>query len=357
MDPDRRQRLEALPGWSWDVFSDRWEKGFSYLREFAEREGHCRVPRGFKTEDGYRLGEWVKAQRIKDTMDPDRRQRLEALPDWSWDVLSGQWEEGYSHLKQFAEREGHCRVPSGYKTDDGYRLGGWVSDRRQAKDTMETDRRQRLEALPGWSWDVLSGQWEEGYSHLKRFAQREGHCRVPGDYKTDDGYGLGQWVSVQRRAKEPDRRQRLEEMPGWSWDVFSERWEKGLSYLRKFAEREGHCRVASGYETDDDYRLGVWVANQRQAKNTMEPDRRQRLEALPGWSWAVHSDRWERGVSRLKQFAEREGHCRVPQQYKTDDGHALGYWVSTQRMTKDTLDLDRRQRLEALPGWFWKVEK
>jgi superfamily II DNA or RNA helicase len=358
LEPVRRQQLEALLGWSWDVFSDQWEEGFSDLKQFSEREGHCRVPDKYKTEDGYRLGTWISTQRTnKDLIDAESRKRLEALPGWSWDVLSDQWEEGFSHLKQFSEREGHCRVPEKYKTEDGYRLGVWINKQRARKDKLDPVRLQRLEALPGWSWDVLSDQWEEGFSRLKQFSEREGHCRVPAKYKTEDGYRLGRWISNQRTKKDlidAESRKRLEALPGWSWDVLSDQWEEGFSHLKQFSEREGHCRVPREYKTEGGYRLGQWVGVQRH-DDKLDPVRRQRLEALLGWSWDVLSDQWEEGFSHLKQFSEREGHCRVPAKYKTEDGYPLGRWISKQRARKNKMDAVRRQRLEALPGWVWKV--
>ena len=87
MDPDRRQRLEALPGWSWDPFRTQWEEGFSHLKQFSEREGHCRVPDSL--QDRRRLSArsmGFSSENSKDKMDPDRRQRLEALPGWVWKV-------------------------------------------------------------------------------------------------------------------------------------------------------------------------------------------------------------------------------------------------------------------------------
>jgi Helicase associated domain len=357
MNAVRRQRLEALPGWSWNTLEDKWELGFSQLRKFFEREGHCRVPYGYKTDDGYALGQWVRVQRPNDKLEPVRRQRLEALPGWSWDVFSDQWEEGFSHLKQFSEREGHCRVPDKYKTEDGYGLGIWISTQRTNKDLIDAESRKRLEALPGWSWDVLSDQWEEGFTHLRAFSNREGHCRVPAKYKTEDGYRLGSWINKQRTKKDlidAESRKRLEALPGWSWNTLVDQWEEGFSHLKQFSEREGHCRVPAKYKTDDGYRLGSWITNQRSRKDAMRPDRCQRLEALPGWTWDVLSDQWEEGFSHLKQFSEREGHCRVPREYKIEDGYRLGQWVGVQRHD-DKLDLVRRQRLEALPGWSWNT--
>ena len=112
------------------------------------------------------------------------------------------WLFWYGLLESFVKEHGHCRVAALYKTDDGFRLGAWVSKQRQVKNTTEPDRRLRLEMLPGWSWDVLSDWWEEGFSHLKEFAERERHCRVPISYRTADCYILRQWLGVQRSGNQ-----------------------------------------------------------------------------------------------------------------------------------------------------------
>jgi hypothetical protein len=259
----------------------------------------------------------------------------------------------------FSEREGHCRVPHSYKTEEGYRLGQWVNvQRRTNKKGLDPSRLQRLEALSGWDWDPNLSRWEERFSRLKQFSEREGHCRVPQSYKTEEGYRLDAWVISQRENKglmRPDRRQRLEALSGWDWNPNLSRWEEGFSRLKHLSEREGHCVVTRNHKTEDGYRLGAWVNTQRIDKDSMRPDRRQRLEALSGWSWKPQSDLWEVGFSSLMHFSEREGHCRVPQSYKTEEGYRLGQWVKVQRNNKNRMGSHRRQRLEALPGWTWKV--
>ena len=169
-------------------------------------------------EQGYRLGRWVSNQRThKDTLSPERRQRLEAL-GFLWDALTTKWDEGFRYLTVYCQREGHCRVPGDHR-EHGYPLGSWVSEQRKDRDTMSPERSQRLDAL-GFVRSQFTAQWEEGFSFLARFHQREGHCRVPQNHR-EHGYPLGQWVAVQRKKKDTissERCQRLDAL-GFVWKV------------------------------------------------------------------------------------------------------------------------------------------
>lgn len=254
--------------------------------------------------------------------------------------------------------EGHARVSRGHKTADGYRLNQWVGVQRTTKDRISPERRARLESLPGWSWDVLTDMWEEGFRHLKEFVAREGHAKIRQTYRAEDGYRLGTWITVQRGLKDrlpEERKARLEAFPGWTWDVLAEMWEEGFHHLLEFADREGHTRVVQSYITTDKFRLGTWVAHQRGSKESMPPRYRARLEALPGWSWDALSDKWENGFRHLKEFADCEGHSLVPAAYKSADGFRIGGWVNSQRTRRANMPAERRARLESLPGWSWAL--
>ncbi|MGC2827655.1 MAG: helicase associated domain-containing protein, partial [Pseudolabrys sp.] len=60
---------------------------------------------------------------------------------------------------------------------------------------------------------------------------------------------------------------------------------------------------------------------------------------------------WQRGLSALKKFKRREGHCRVPRHH-LEGNYKLGQWVAVQRYSKDSLAAERRTKLNKL-GFMW----
>jgi DNA-binding TFAR19-related protein (PDSD5 family) len=344
--PERIQRLDEI-GFVWDVLTLQWEEGLAVLKQFWEREGHCLVKRGHR-EDGVRLGIWVGTQRQKkDTLTPERIQRLKEI-GFVWDPLTQQWEEGFAALTRFKEREGNCSVKHGHK-EDGLNLGAWVLNQRTLKDTLTPERIERLEAI-GFVWDQHTQQWEEGLAALERFKEREGHCSVSYLHKEDD-LKLGTWVGTQRGHKytlTPERFKRLEAI-GFVWDPRTQNWEEGFAALKRFKDREGDLLLKRGHK-EDGLNLSGWVGTQRGSKDTLTPERIQRLEEL-GFVWDPLTQQWEEGFAALKQFWEREGNWLVISGHK-ENGIKLGAWVSAQRRNKDTLTPERRQRLDEI-GFVW----
>jgi hypothetical protein len=261
------------------------------LKEYCSLNGDCLVAQQYITKSGYKLGIWVTAQRSRNEyLSADNKKRLESLKGWSWNSVDSLWEKGYTTLKNYIESHGDSRVSAKYITEEGYKLGIWVTTQRRNKvlNKLPPERVQRLEALKGWVWSI-EDIWEKGYESLLHYYKEHGDYLVPKLYKTNDGYSLGNWVDIQRRKKDSlpiKRKERLESLQGWVWNVLDSQWEIGFAHLVKYLEANRHSMIGSNFKTEDGYALGSWVAHQRDRKVGMPDHRKERLEALNGWVWS-----------------------------------------------------------------------
>ena len=243
--------------------------------------------------------------RTKGFNDQDLRDEVEVLgPTVSLDTLrqsittqivdriGSNWDEHFGELQAFKAKRGHCPLLTEWP--ESPTLGWWVNTQRRAKETLSPERRQQLDAL-GFVWSRRSTQWDEGFRALQSFHQREGHCRVPVGHR-EQGYLLGAWVNVQRRARKmlsPERRQRLETLgflmarPRAKKHFNQHLWDEMFRALQTFHQREGHCRVPRQHR-EQGYPLGAWVKTQRYAKEMLLPERRERLDAL-GFVWSLQA--------------------------------------------------------------------
>jgi len=148
MSKERKDKLEKLD-FVWNTVDAAWERGYGELKNFYEKNGHSDVKGSFQTKDGYNLGTWVEnIKQRKDILSQKKKDRLEKLKlNLSLDIKEQNWNEWYEQLKIFYENNGHSKVKKVFKTNDGYRLGGWVSKQRGKKDSMSKERKDKLDKL------------------------------------------------------------------------------------------------------------------------------------------------------------------------------------------------------------------
>jgi hypothetical protein len=195
-------------------------------------------------------------------------------------------------MQDFVAEHGHARISQDYVDKDEFKLGVWVGTQLQHKrqGKLSPRRTAAIEAVSGWTWDPPADRWEEGFSYLGRYVEREGDSRVVITH-VEDAFRLGSWVRNQRvrhtrGSLDSDQVARLEALPDWTWDPLADRWDEGFTYLCRYVELKGDCRVPQSY-VEDGYRLGWWVTAQRTSyrQGKLDRDRVLRLEAIPGWTW------------------------------------------------------------------------
>ena len=350
-------------GMVWSPFDEDWALGLKAARTFREANGHLLIPAAFRTERGYPLGAWIsrrRGERREKRLDAERIAALDAL-GMVWDAMEETWQQGFRAARDFREKHGNLRVPQRHITESGFRLGGWLSDRRvRPTERLSPERISALDALD-MIWDVHEEDWQAGVASAKAFRSEHGHFRVPRTYVSTAGFPLGNWLAVRRTQRRKGRivAGRIAQLDalGMVWEPDKDRFERGLEECRGFRETEGNLLVPLEFKTSTGFHLGEWINTRRveRRRRTLGVDRIAALDDL-GMIWNPAEIKWQRGVEAARHFRGEHGHLRVPRSYVTAKGFHLGHWIDSRRAEyrRGTLVPERASELDAL-GMVWNT--
>jgi superfamily II DNA or RNA helicase len=359
--------LEGLPDWSWDPNEDNWKAAFALLVEFVQINDQ--LPE--KGQVSYRrnkdLARWIQQQRNnRNGLPKFQFDLLESIGCWTWDVKTDNWNQGFAELVDFANLTGTSRVPNNYKTKSRD-LYQWVQAQRIAyrDGQLATQRIDMLNSLQNyteknvaWFWEAWDEEWEAAIIALSRFADREGHTKIPMEH-VEDGFGLYKWVlhkrNLYKRRKSDltlneERISQLENLPGWTWNPHDKIWEDTFKKLKEHLATTGQCH---SFPTTS---LRSWVLRQRQSyeQGNLDPSRISQLETLLEWTWIdPRPDSWDLSFELLLNFVKRED--RLPKDRDREGKFGIGPWCSRQRQefARGSLSAEKIAKLEALTDWEW----
>ena len=158
--------------------------------------------------------------------------------------------------------------------------------------------------------------WDVNYQKLVAYKAEHGHATVPCKYKAPCGFGLGQWVCIQRAAKARgmlDSRQ-IELFNGldFVWRIREVRkggkkwsWDSVILKLKDYKAERGHLAVPQKFRTADDCPLGKWVGNRRRQRRSgrLDKERIEELDSL-GFTWEARLGRPKSGKMRCGTIDE-----------------------------------------------------
>ena len=253
------------------------------------------------------------------------------------------WHDGLAALHRYVEVR-HTAAPPTSARVEGFDLGEWVRQLRSCywAGTLEPDRVELLEALPGWRWSgTYERQWRARLDALRRYAARNGTSAVPPGVVVGSRMRLGQWVAAQKASQAAGTLPRpaaelLEQVPGWEWEEQSQpeeettRWTIVLDALRR--------KLGTGQQDEFDdgppeaFPHDQWIRRLRYdyRNGTLPPAVVAQAETLPGWSWNPGQTNWERGLHALQAWTSVHGGA-CPPQAAVIDGFPIGRWVHARR--------------------------
>ncbi len=375
LDVERIAKLDSI-GMVWESVRDlSWERNFTAAKEYYEEHGDLLMPTSDEKHRGVALGRWLASLR---SYRKNRAQsayltqeRIDALDNIGmvWDVPDYLWEQNYGAALVYHRKHGNLDVPTYYVTEEGIRLGAWLSELRKSRAELSEDKITRLDCL-GFDWTVKrNNTWKQSFDAACRYSQEHGNLDVPTGFVTEDGCKLGRWLCRQRDGKNtlPEAKKQKLDSIGMVWEM-ADPWEEKMRLVEAYFAEHDNVNIPADYVVD-----GVWLArwlSEQVARFNGKPTGRNktvkpltkeqcaRIEALGIKKNVSRNDlAWEEQYLEAKAYYEENGDLAMSKRYVSPSGKNLGVWVQRQRLLcrDGKLKAEQIAKLDAI-GMAWETK-
>lgn len=360
--PEHKAELDAL-GMVWSPLDAMWQRVYEEARGFHSQNGHLRIPRGYISPSGLRLGESLARicnLQLKGKLDKEREAMLDALGMPWWTSFDRKWQLGLEECRSFHAYHGHLRVPYAYTSPSGFKLWHWITLRRKDLKVgrLAPVRKAELDAL-GMTWAPHDEIQQRRLDDLRAFHTEHGHLNVPKSCIGNSGAKLSVLLVRYRMLEKAglltaETKAELNTL-GMVWDPQGEKWQNFICAARAFYAVHGHLKVHRAYVDPSGMKLGARIHSVRNdlCVGRLAPERKAELDEL-GMVWNPLDESWQRGLEEARAYHAQHGHLMIPSRYVTDSGYKLGQWFTVQRRSQlcGELDPERKAELDAL-GMVW----
>lgn len=143
---EQTARLDAL-GMNWTgKHNAAWETAYLEACKYRQKHGDLNVPSAYITENGVRLGRWIRSQReaYKTTLSDARKQKLDVL-GMIWQP-EDPWNTKFRLVEQYYKAHGHTNMPADYVVD-GVWLRRWLSEQKARLNQKPTGGAKTVKVL------------------------------------------------------------------------------------------------------------------------------------------------------------------------------------------------------------------
>lgn len=289
-----------------------WDEWYNLLINYYNHYGNIDIKQNFKTldginynESGYSLGTWLGNQRLLNNLEEEKRNKLLKLGlkfEKKYNRVKLTWEEWYKLAYNYYIKNNNLEVPNNYITNDGYKLGLWISNQRRRKDKLTIEEITKLKKI-GMRFEKykIDINWDEFFSIAKKYYINNNNLNIPSTYITEDGHKLGSWIARQRYNKNNLTKAKKELLLSIGMDFNNQKntlsWDEWYSLALNYYNHYGNLKVLSKFITTNGinynksgYNLGEWISKQRKLYNKLNQNRIILLNNI-GMIWDIRKNK------------------------------------------------------------------